>query len=139
MSQHTLHVIIRTPREVVAEMAVVSMRVPTQSGQVGVRPRGEANVLAIEPGLISFRLDRGMRYAGTAGGLLHASGDSASLLTPIAVVADDVDSVSRALDELLDSPSEEMDVRRAMGRLESRILQELHLGEEVSDPQKGKP
>ncbi len=42
-----------------------------------------------------------MRYAGTAGGLLHTNSESASLLTPLAVVGDDVESVSRQLDALL--------------------------------------
>ena len=57
-------------------------------------------------------------------------GESASLLTPLAVVGDDVESVSRQLDALLSEPSEEMEVRRTLGRLETRILQELRQGDE---------
>ncbi len=95
-------------------------------------------MLAVEAGLIVLRLDGGKRYAGTAGGLLHASGDSASLLTPLAVVGDDVDSVSRQLDALLAAPSEEMEVRRTLGRLETRILQELRHGDEPSGPGTGR-
>ena len=74
-----------------------------------------------------------MRYAGTAGGLLHTSSEAASLLTPLAVVGDDVESVSRQLDALLSEPSEEMEARRTLGRLETRILHELGQGDEPTD------
>ncbi len=131
MTKQRLHVTIRTPSETVVDQDVASLRVPTQSGQVGLRPRGEPTVLAVEAGLIVLRLNGGTRYAGTAGGLLHTNGESASLLTPLAVVGDDVESVSRQLDALLSAPSEEMEVRRTLGRLETRILQELRQGDEA--------
>lgn len=137
MSPLKLHVIIRTPRETVVDQTVTSMRVPTESGQVGLRPRGEASVLAVEAGLIVLRLNGGFKYVGTAGGLLHSSGKAASMLTPLAVIGDDVQSVARDLDALLSNPSEEMDVRRVLGRLESRILQELRQGDDMTPPAKG--
>lgn len=139
MARQTLQVIIRTPSETVLDQEVTALRVPTQTGQVGLRPRGEPSVLAVEAGLIVLRLKGGMRYAGTAGGLLHTSGGAASLLTPLAVVGDDVKSVSRQLDALLSTPSEEMEVRRTLERLETHILQELHHGQEPGGSVKGKP
>jgi len=138
VSSQALHVIIRTPRETVVEEDVDSLRVPTQSGQVGLRPRCEPSVLAVEAGLILLRSTGGIRYVGTAGGLLHTSGDSASLLTPLAVAGDDVESVSRQLDALLSAPSEEMEVRRTLGRLETRILQELGQDDEITGTSMGK-
>jgi hypothetical protein len=95
-------------------------------------------VLAVEAGLIVLRFEGGQRYAGTAGGLLHASGKSASLLTPLAVVGDDVQDVSNQLDQLLAAPSEEMEVRRTLGRLETRIMQELRQGDDTSETSLGK-
>jgi len=138
-TRQTLHVTIRTPREIVVDQEFLAMRVPTRSGHVGLRPRGEPTVLAVEAGLIVLRLGAGMRYAGTAGGLLHSGRDTASLLTPLAVVGDDVESVSRQLDELLSAPSEEMEVRRTLERLETHILQELRQGEEPAGISKAKP
>jgi len=138
MTKSTLHVVIRTPRETVVDEELASLRVPTQSGQVGLRPRCEPSVLAVEAGLILLRFAGGVRYVGTAGGLLHTSGKSASLLTPLAVVGDDIDSVSRQLDELLSAPSEEMEVRRTLGRLETRILQELGQDDEPTGTIVGK-
>ncbi len=129
MTQTTLRAIVRTPSETIVDQHVAALRIPTQTGQVGLRPRGEPTVLAVEPGLILLRTAGGHRYAGTAGGLLHTNGQSASLLTPLAVVGDDAESVSRQLDALLSAPSEEMEARRTLGRLETRILQELHQGE----------
>lgn len=136
MTKQQLHVVIRTPRETVVDQGVVSLRVPTQSGQVGLRPRSEPSVLAVEAGLIVLRLKEGTRFAGTAGGLLHTNGHSASVLTPLAVVGDDVASVFRQLDNLLSEPSEEMEVRRTFGRLEKRVLQELRQGERSAPPLK---
>lgn len=138
MSTRLLHVIIRTPQETVVEQDVVALRVPTQTGQVGLRPGSEPSVLAIDAGLIVLRLSDGMRFAGTAGGLLHTSREAASLLTPLAVVGDDVESVSRQLDLLLSVPSEEMEVRRTLGRLETRILQELRQEDEPIGTMKGR-
>ena len=127
-----LQLIIRTPSQTVVQQRVSSIRVPTQTGHVGLRPRGEPTVLAVEPGLIVLKLGDVTRYAGTAGGLLHTSRSAASLLTPLAVVGDDLESVASRLDALVSAPSEEMDVRRTLGRLESRIVQELRQGEDLS-------
>ncbi len=57
----------------------------------------------------------------------------ASLLTPLAVVGDDVQAVSQQLDQLLSAPSEEMEVRQTLGRLETRILQELRQGDDMTE------
>jgi F0F1-type ATP synthase epsilon subunit len=123
---------IRTPRELVFEADVVALRVPTHTGQVGLRPRCEATVLAVEPGLVIVRADGGVRYAGTAGGLLACDGATAALLTPLAAVGDDLGKVSSDLQKALAEPTEEMEVRRTLGRLETRIVQELR-GEESSE------
>lgn len=133
MKQRRLRVIIRSPRETVVDQHVASLRVPTQTGQVGIRPKGEPTVLAVEAGLIVLRINGGCRYAGTAGGLLHSNGESASLLTPLAVAGDAVESVSEQLDALLSAPNDEMEVRRAIDRLESRMVQELRRDEESGE------
>ena len=129
MIRELLHLMIRTPRELVFAADVVAVRVPTQTGQVGLRPRCEATVLAVEPGLVIVRIGGGVRYAGTAGGLLACDGASAALLTPLAAVGDDLEQVSSDLQKALAEPAEEMEVRRTLGRLETRILQELRAKE----------
>ncbi|MEZ6133365.1 MAG: hypothetical protein R3C53_00505 [Pirellulaceae bacterium] len=138
MTKQALRVTIRTPRETILDQDVAALRVPTKTGHVGLRPRGEPTVLAVEAGLVLLRTVAGMRYAGTAGGLLHANSEAASLLTPLAVVGDNVESVSRQLDALLSEPSEEMEARRTLGRLETRIRHELGQGDEISRPTKGR-
>ncbi len=125
MPDRSLHLVIRTPREVVVECDVVSLRVPTESGQVGLRPRCEPVVLAVEPGLIVFRLSNSTRYAGSAGGLLYCDGQKASLMTPMAVVGDELATVLEELDKTLSAPSAEQDVRTTLKTLEQNILEEL--------------
>lgn len=125
---------IRTPSETVFEGDVISLRVPTHTGLVGLRPRAEPSVLAVEAGLIILKTERGTKYAGTAGGLLHTNRQMSSLLTPLAYIGNDVESVSRQLDLLLATPSEEMDVRHTLTRLQTRILQEIRDEDEARNP-----
>lgn len=128
MPDSTLHFVLRTPRDIVLESDVVSLRVPTETGQVGLRPRCEPNVLAVEPGLIVIRLGAATRFAGTAGGLLHCDGKTASILTPVAVVGDELATVLEELDRTLSAPNAEQEVRAILKRLEKNILEELQSG-----------
>jgi F0F1-type ATP synthase epsilon subunit len=128
MSELYLKLVVRTPREVVLEFDVSSVRVPTETGQVGVRPCVEPFVLAVEPGLVLVRRDDKYQFVGTAGGLLRCNGAIASLLTPLAVSGDDEDAVINALEEALAQPSVEMEARATLGRLQSSILRELREG-----------
>ncbi|KAA5546244.1 hypothetical protein FYK55_04985 [Roseiconus nitratireducens] len=137
MSTRTLTVTIRTPLETVYQEDVSAMRVPTESGQVGLRPRMEPGVLAVEPGLISLRIDDQERYAGTAGGLLRVDRQRAQLLSPLAVIGDDVGAVAEQLDHLLSQPSEELEVRRTLDRLQTRLLQELRGQDEAGESGRG--
>jgi F0F1-type ATP synthase epsilon subunit len=128
MSERQLKLVVRTPREVVVELRVLSVRVPTETGQVGLRARVEPLVLAVEPGLVLVRREDAYQFVGTAGGLLRCDGCIASLLTPLAVSGDDEDAVLNALEEALAQPSVEMEARETLGRLQSSILRELRQG-----------
>jgi F0F1-type ATP synthase epsilon subunit len=128
MSQLPLRLVVRTPREIIVDLRVSSIRVQTETGQVGVRPRVEPLVLAVEPGLVLVRRDDTYEFVGTAGGLLRCDGAIASLLTPLAVSGDDEDAVINALEEALAQPSVEMEARATLGRLQSSILRELREG-----------
>ena len=129
MAKATLHFVIQTPQRIVLEREVASVRVPTETGQVGIRPHGEPSVLAVEPGLIVLRQDDLTCFAGTAGGLLHCDGTVASLLTPVAVIGDALTTVLEDLDRALAAPSTEQETRALLGRLEKNILLELHHGD----------
>ena len=138
MAEATLHFVIRTPQDIVLEGDVSSVRVPTETGQVGLRPHGEPTVLAVEPGLIVVRQDDLIRFAGTAGGLLHCDGAVAHLLTPVAVIGAALTTVLEALDRALAVPSAEQEARALLGRLEKHIILELHGGDEERMPPVGR-
>jgi F0F1-type ATP synthase epsilon subunit len=127
-----LKLLVRTPREVVLELDASSLRVPTESGQVGVRPRVEALVLAVEPGLVLVRQGDSYRLIGTAGGLLRCDGKRANLLTPLAVVGTDADDLLAVLQHALAQPPVELEVRTIFNRLQNNMLRELRRG--GSDP-----
>jgi F0F1-type ATP synthase epsilon subunit len=128
MSETQLKLVVRTPREVVFELGVSSIRVPTETGQVGVRRRAEPLVLAVEPGLVLVRQVDNYQFVGTVGGLLRCDGATASLLTPLAVTGIDEDAVIDALEVALAQPSVEMEARATLDRLQSSILHELREG-----------
>jgi F0F1-type ATP synthase epsilon subunit len=125
MAERLLHITIRTQHAVVFEVDATSLRVPTESGQVGLRPRAEATLLAVEAGLVLVKTGDRTRCIGTVGGLLSCDGATATLLTPLAVVGDDEQTILAALDRALQEPSEEMRARATLGKLEGEIVQEL--------------
>lgn len=129
MSRRCLHLVVRTPREVVAELEALSLRVPADTGQVGVRPRAEATVTPVEPGLVLVRTQDGMRFVGTAGGLLRTAAREAVLLTPVAVLGDDAAAVVAAIDAALAGPDPDRVLRQAIERLEAGLLREVHGGD----------
>lgn len=123
-----LRFVIRTPHEIALDEAVHGARVPTESGQVGLRPREEPLVLVVSPGLILVSRSDGLRFAATVGGLLGAGRRSAVLYTPFAVTGDSETDVLAALDAALRTPDSEILARRRLGELEQHILRELRGG-----------
>lgn len=139
MTAGTLRFTVRTPHDVVLEIDARSLRVPTETGHVGLRPRAEPMVLAVEASLILVRTDtgQGVTFVGTAGGLLTCDGLTATLLTPLAVAGDDEESIMQELETALAEPSEEMQARAMLGRLESQILSELRHEGKTREPAGG--
>ena len=127
MNAGRLRLVVRTPSASVLELQVSSIRVPTETGQVGIRPRMEPLVLAVEPGVVLIRQEQGHRFLGTAGGLLRCDGATASLLTPLAVTGDREQAVLQAVDQALAEPSVELEARAMLGRLQMSILHELEI------------
>jgi F0F1-type ATP synthase epsilon subunit len=127
---------VRTPAGDAYDHLVRSVRVPTVTGQVGVRPRAESFVLGVEPGLVLARGGDGPNYVGTAGGLLRCDGRVASLMTPLAVSAGEPDEVLARLEEALARPNADLEARATLGRLQRAILRELR---EVRETGNGRP
>jgi len=128
MDEPMLRLVVRTPQGPVFDEPVTSLRVPTDTGQVGLRPRSEAAALVAEPGLALATGRGGMRFVATAGGLLRCDGEQATMLTPVAVVGGSAEAVRAALNAALGTPSADLELRRVLGRLETGILQELRRG-----------
>ncbi|MCA9631132.1 MAG: hypothetical protein KC766_25895 [Myxococcales bacterium] len=116
---------IRTPVERVASLTLIALRVPTETGQAGVRPRMEASLLALVPGLVLLHSSEGVRFCATAGGLLDVASSVAKLYTPYAVLGDEPATVLSALDEALARPTGDLAARRRLAELEQRIVREL--------------
>jgi F0F1-type ATP synthase epsilon subunit len=120
-----LRMVIRTPHEIILDADVRAARVPSETGQVGLRPRQERFVLVVEPGLVILRSQDGTRFAATAGGLLQVDRQRCVLYTPFAVLGSDEAEVLAALDRAVAVPNGELSARRALGALEQRIVTEI--------------
>lgn len=127
-----LRLVIRTPRGAVFDGPVRSVRLPTESGQVGLRARQEPLVLAVEPGLLVLHADTGTHFAATAGGLLEAAREQSNLYTPFAVVGAAGSDVLDALDHALATPGAELAARRRLDEIERRILRQLRRSPQVA-------
>jgi F0F1-type ATP synthase epsilon subunit len=125
VAEEVLRLLVRTPQGDVIDEEVTSLRVPSDTGQVGLRPRSEASALVLEPGLVLAATERGSRFIATAGGLLRSDGKRVVLLTPVAVVGENAEAVTTELDEALAKPSADRMLRGVLQRLETGILHEL--------------
>jgi F0F1-type ATP synthase epsilon subunit len=120
-----LQFVIQTPRQVLFAAPLRAARVPTHSGQVGLRPGEEPIALVVEPGLLMLRGESGVRYAASAGGLLETERTRAVFYTPFAVLGDDGTQVLAELERALAAPDSDLSARRRLSELEQRIVHEL--------------
>ncbi|MCA9504866.1 MAG: hypothetical protein KC616_17390 [Myxococcales bacterium] len=137
MPERSLRLVVRTPRACVFDERIHSLRVPTDTGQVGIRPRVEPAALVVEPGLVLAAGEAGLHFLATAGGLLRCDRDEGVLLTPLAVVGESAPRVVQALDEALASPGADVALRNALQHLETGILRELRGMGDVGTPASG--
>jgi F0F1-type ATP synthase epsilon subunit len=126
MAASTVRFVVRTPHEVVFDADVRSVRVLTDTGHVGVRPRMESLVLPVEAGLVLVHTRDHVAFIGSAGGLLSSDGALVTLFTPLGVVGTDPAAIRASLDQAFAEPGSEFAVRARLGKLEGRILAELH-------------
>ncbi|MGR9089788.1 MAG: hypothetical protein ACU85U_04310 [Gammaproteobacteria bacterium] len=120
-----LQLLIRTPRETVLDERVRGLRIPTESGQVGIRRGAEPILLVVEPGLIVIRSDDADSFAATAGGLFECDVERCVLYTPFAVTGAEDADVLATLDRALATPDGELATRRRLDELEQRIVREI--------------
>jgi F0F1-type ATP synthase epsilon subunit len=116
---------VQTPHATVVDERVTTARVPTHTGQVGLRPREEPLCLVVEPGLILANAGGRELFIASAGGLLEGDRTDATLFTPFAVTGASDEEVLAALDDALKAPDSELAARRRLGELEQRIVQEV--------------
>ncbi|MBD3672321.1 MAG: hypothetical protein HUJ26_02240 [Planctomycetaceae bacterium] len=126
MVHQEMEILVLTPHEQVLSTQIRSLRIPVESGYVGLHPSVESHVSAFEAGVINYRTtDRQINFLGTAGGLLICDGMRVTLLTPIAVVGENEETVLQQIDKILSHPTSEMETRTMLSRLEGKIVEEL--------------
>jgi F0F1-type ATP synthase epsilon subunit len=126
-----LRLTVRTPRGIVIEEKLRSVRIPTDTGQVGLRPGQEPMTLVVEPGLIVLRSGDATQMVATAGGLFSLEEGRATLYTPFAEAGRSENELRQALERALAIPDGELGDRRRLAVLEQRIIQELRPSQAV--------
>ncbi len=122
-----LELSIRTPRAEPFHGGVRALRVPAETGHVGIHPGIEPMVLAVEAGLVVVTTeDQQTLFCASAGGLLTAGRDRCELYTPFAVIGSSDEKMLAELDSMLATPDAELLARRQLSDLEQQILRELH-------------
>lgn len=125
---------VLTPQRELVRAQVRGLRVSAADGWLGIRPRGEACIVAVQPGLLLVygdsvhpRLHPRLhpRYGATAGGLLRSDGRTCTLYTPYAVFGATPAETQEALSAVLHGESPEFAARRELDALQTRILREL--------------
>lgn len=131
--RRTMEFVVRTPHQIVLETKVRSLRVLTETGHVGIRPRMQSMVLAVEAGLMNVVADNedatSELFVGTAGGILLSDGHTVTLMTPLAVAGNDGIKIAEELDRAMHQPDSEMEARAAFSKLEGHILSEIRRGD----------
>ena len=122
MPEPTLRFVARTPHAEVLRRDLGGLRVPTETGWVGILPHTEGSVLVVEPGLVLMRQGELTSFAGTAGGILRVEREGVTLLAPIVVSGESVAVVQAALDEVSTQASQEMELRRRIDHLERALM-----------------
>ena len=125
----TLRLTVRTPHQVILDEPVRSLRVLTETGQVGLRPAAEPTLLPFEPGLVHAKLASGGApaeiYIGTSGGLLSCDGERVTMMTSIAIVGTDRAALEKQFDSIMGHSNAELEARNAFNKLEVHILNEI--------------
>ena len=124
-AETSFRLIVQTPRSQIFAGLVTSLRVPTETGQVGLHLRHEGTVLAIEPGLVLAHDEAKWHFLGTSGGILSSDGALARLLTPLAVIGNSAPDVVSALERALAAPDADIQARAKLGQLEANIVNQL--------------
>ncbi len=124
MDERRLVLVVRTPRGEVLRRRVRALRVPTETGAVGILPRAERAALVVESGLVVARGDHAVVLIGTAGGILRIEGDEVVLLSPLAVAGEDAAQVRERIEALTSVTSAERELRRRIETLERGLIAE---------------
>ncbi len=122
---NTLALSVRTPHGLMFERALTSARIPVATGQVGLRPRMETSILAVESGLMLFRCGETTWFAASAGGLLRTTRVACVVFTPFAVVDSSPEAVLELLAQAVHDPASELEAHHRLEELEQRIIKEL--------------
>jgi hypothetical protein len=85
----------------------------------------ESTILTVEAGLALVHRQESILFLATGGGLLTCDGIVATLLTPLAIVAENEEHVMRELQQLLSDPQAELEVRTTISNIQSSILTEI--------------
>lgn len=115
-----------TPTHVAYDEQVAKVSVQAVGGAFTMLPRHIDTVAVLESGLLSAQADDGETVIAVDGGAVVKVGDDVLVSTPTAVATPGLTAVGRTVQAtLLARERHEEDARRALGRLQTDVIERL--------------
>lgn len=80
-----------TPQRVLIDRTVDEIVLPTPQGHIGILPHHTPLITAISPGELKVRIGNAIDYVAIGSGFAKVTGDTAAVLTDLAVRAEEID------------------------------------------------
>ncbi len=121
---------IVTPTTIALDGEVLRIVAEAPNGAFGLLPRHVDFVTQLVPGILTWEDETGEHTAGIGAGTLVKRGSEVRIATGSAILDDDLEALTRRLDETIRSEDEaERAARTALARLEAEMLRRL-IGQE---------
>lgn len=124
---NTLHLKIITPKKIVLEEEVLSVSIPTTSGEITVLPKHEKLFSIITEGIIKIKKKEEEDYLSIGGGYLETDGRELNILVSRAYGQSEIDEemINQATEEakkILSQPVSEQEKGEAIAMMRRAIL-----------------
>ena len=122
-----LHLKIITPRKIVLEEEVLSVTIPTSSGEITVLPKHEKLFSIITEGIIKIKKKEEEDYLSIGGGYLETDGKELNILVSRAYGQNEIDEemINQATEEakkILAQPVSEKEKTEAISMMRRAII-----------------
>lgn len=124
----TLHLKILTPEQMIYEDDVDMVTVPSTQGELGILPRHTALMTRLSPGELRIKKGGKVDVMASGGGFLEVANNSLTIMTDLAVKADEIDEkaveeAKKRAEAALEQKLSDEEVAATLASLEKAVAQ----------------